>query len=136
MCRLRELLPYFDGYKSLRRSPCNNLQRLRRLTFHYFFTIVSLFSHGCSCFTARCGSRLCFCLLFLPFPASRHDGKQKQYRPDEAKESPTGRAGGRPASNARPCRRSPPFVVLTSLPRFNRPHSDRISSNRCVELFY
>lgn len=94
MCRLRELLPYFDGYKSLRRSPCNNLQRLRRLTFHYFFTIVSLFSHGCSCFTARCGSRLCFCLLFLPFPASRHDGKQKQCRPDEAKGSPTGRAGG------------------------------------------
>ena len=41
MCRLRELLPYFDGYKSLRRSPCNNLQRLRRLTFHYFFTIFS-----------------------------------------------------------------------------------------------
>ena len=40
MCRLRELLPYFDGYKCLRRGPCNNLQRLRRLTFqllfHYF----------------------------------------------------------------------------------------------------
>ena len=47
-----------------------------------------------------------------------------------------GERGGRPASNARPCRRSPPFVVLTSLPRFNRPHSDSISSNRCVELFY
>ena len=99
-------------------------------------TIFSLFSQGCSRFTARCGSRLCFCLLFLPLPARRHDGKQKQCRPDEAKGSPTGRAEGRPASNARPCRRSPPFVVLTSLPRFNRPHSDSISSNRCVELFY
>ena len=99
-------------------------------------TIFSLFSHGCSRFTACCGSRLCFCLLFLPFPARRHDGKQKQCHPDEAKGSPTGRAEGRPASNARPCRRSPPFVVLTSLPRFNRPHSDSVSSNRCVELFY
>ena len=99
-------------------------------------TIFSLFSQGCSHFTARCGSRLYFCLLFLPLPARRHDGKQKQCRPDEAKGSPTGRAGGRPASNARPCRRSPPFVVLTSLPCFNRPHSDSISSNRCVELFY
>ena len=58
------------------------------------FTIVSLFSHGCSRFTARCGSRLCFCLLFLPLPARCHDGKQKQCRPDEAKGSPTGRAGG------------------------------------------
>lgn len=100
------------------------------------FTIVSLFSQGCSHFTAPCGSRLCFCPLFLPLPARRHDGKQKQCHPDEAKGSPTGRAEGRPASNARPCRRSPPFVVLTSLPRFNRPHSDSISSNRCVELFY
>ena len=58
------------------------------------FTIVSLFSQGCSHFTARCGSRLCFCPLFLPFPARRHDGKQKQCRPDEAKGSPTGRAEG------------------------------------------
>ena len=58
------------------------------------FTIVSLFSHGCSRFTACCGSRLCFCPLFLPLPARRHDGKQKQCRPDEGEGSPTGRAGG------------------------------------------